>query len=98
MLSGVFRVECVKSQTAITMAQPPPLQTPGDNAAKPRNPAAALNRPLGSIRPQPLAVGRGIGNTAAPVTTGAQVPSMTRTGAPRMTFTPKFPLRRKIAQ
>ncbi|KAG8893707.1 hypothetical protein FRB99_001790, partial [Tulasnella sp. 403] len=51
-------------------------------------------RPLGSIRPQGLGEPTGprvIGNMAAP--TGANT---TRTGAPRMTFLPNHPVRRKV--
>ncbi|KAG8945616.1 hypothetical protein FRC04_000663 [Tulasnella sp. 424] len=76
----------------------------GDKKATPAQPVpgpSGLNRPLGSIRPlgtTPTLGSRAIGNTAAPAGGTMGGPTLTRTGAPKMTFLPTVPVRRRAQQ
>ncbi|KAG8895922.1 hypothetical protein FRC01_012125, partial [Tulasnella sp. 417] len=70
-------------------------------ASQPLPGSSGLNRPLGSIRPlgtTPALGSRAIANTAAPAGGTMGGPSLTRTGAPKMTFLPHVPLRRRVQQ
>lgn len=63
--------------------------------------SSGLNRPLGSIRPlgtTPTLGSRAIANTVTPAGGTMGGPSLTRTGAPKMTFLPNVPIRRRVQQ